>query len=184
MNRREDDPSTRPADGASQPVSPAYNSEADAPTEGPRTHDAYHDTSPRGEQKQQNAELDAGDDPAEGSRDVGAPAAETAGDEGVELEEVQDTPKGATEEMTVRSDEEGALPDEKVDPMNLPDSAMPSEIAPTVGGEEPVGNVPTQDNTGGRWNVDQIAPAPPETGDLQEAFNPTSNPDEPHGEVF
>lgn len=100
------------------------------------------------------------------------------------LEEVKDFPQGATEEMTVRSDEAGDMPDDKVNAMDLPDHALPSEVAPSVGASESSeGDVPTQDNTGGRWNVDTIAPAPPETEDLQEAFNPTSQPDDSHSEV-
>ena len=111
--------------------------------------------------------------------------ANAPGDSRTELEEVRDVPQGATEEMTVRHDEAGDMPDEKVYAMNLPDEAMHSEIAPETGPDhEAEGDVATQDNTGGHWNVDTIAPAPPETEDLQDAFNPTSNPDEPHGEVF
>jgi hypothetical protein len=160
----EDDPTRK---------NPAYQSEADAPAEGARDHDTYHDNQHQGENQQQDAELNEGDDPAEG-----APAT-------TELEEVRDLPQGATEEMTVRSDEAGDMPDDKVNAMDLPDNALPSEVAPEAGNTPPAeGDVPTQDNTGGRWNVDTIAPAPPETEDLQDAFNPTSNPDDPRGEVF
>jgi hypothetical protein len=156
-------------------ISPAYQAESDAPAEGARDPETYQDSpGNEGETAQQEAELTAGDDPAEGARNNGN-----------ELEEVRDVPQGATEEMTVRNDEADAMPDEKVNAMELPDEALPSEIAPTAGDDEGgEGDVPTQDNTGGRWNVDTIAPAPPETEDLQEAFNPSSNPDEPHGEVY
>lgn len=163
-------------DNEQEPVSPAYQSEADAPAEGARNPDTYEDTGNAGETAQQNAEMNAGDDPAEGARDAGSED---------ELEEVKDFPQGATEEMTVRNDEANDMPDEKVNAMDLPDEALPSEIAPEAGSHEDVeGDVPTQDNTGGRWNVDTIAPAPPETEDLQDAFNPTSNPDESRSEVF
>lgn len=85
----------------------------------------------------------------------------------LELEEVRDVPQGATEAMTVRNDEGGDLPDAKVNAMALPDDALPSEIAPEAGNSTPVeGDVATQDNTGGRWNVDTIAPAPPENEDI------------------
>lgn len=158
----------------STPPNSAYQSEADAPAEGPRDHDIYHDTNHQGEATQQAAEVNAGDDPAEGPRD-----------DSTELEAVRDFPQGATEEMTVRSDEAGDMPDDKVNAMHLPDEALPSEIAPETGNSKNAeGDVPTQDNTGGHWNVDTIAPAPPETEDLQEAFNPTSNPDDPRGEVY
>jgi hypothetical protein len=173
------------SDDDTQPVNPAYVTEDDAPSEGPRSHEQYHDSAHRGENRQKSAEMDEGDDPAEGARDVGAPAAETVREEGAELEPVQDTPQGATEDMTVRSDEAGDLPDEKVNPMNLPDSAMPSEIAPTSGTDTGAqGDVPTQDNTGGRWNVDQIAPAPPETEDIQDAFNSAPESGDSRSEVF
>lgn len=163
-----------PPEDDPKPTSSAYQSEADAPAEGPRDHDIYHDATHLDEAAQQQAELNAGDDPAEGPR-------ETA----TELEEVQDVPQGATEEMTVRSDEAGDMPDDKVNAMHLPNEALPSEIAPETGNSKNAeGDIPTQDNTGGHWNVDTIAPAPPETEDLQEAFNPTTNPDDPRGEVF
>jgi hypothetical protein len=155
------------------PTNPAYQSEADAPAEGAPDHQTYHDNKPQGESTQQHAELNQGDDPAEGTRETPT-----------ELEEVRDFPQGATEEMTVRSDEAGDMPDAKVNAMDLPDEALPSEIAPESGNTDKEGDVATQDNTGGRWNVDTIAPAPPETEDLQEAFNPTSNPDDSRGEVF
>jgi len=152
---------------------PAYKSEADAPAEGARDHNSYHDANREGESAQQEAELTTGDEPAEGKRDSATV-----------LEEVRDVPQGATEEMTVRSDEAGDMPDAKVNAMNLPNDALPSEIAPVGGNPDKQGDFATQDNTGGHWNVDPIAPAPPETEDLQEAFNPTSNPDDQRGEVF
>lgn len=168
------DTTPTPPDDDPKSTNSAYQSEADAPAEGARDHDIYHDANEQGEATQQQAQLNAGDDPAEGPRDTST-----------ELEEVRDLPQGATEEMTVRSDEAGDLPDEKVNAMHLPDEALPSEIAPETGNSKNAeGDVATQDNTGGRWNVDTIAPAPPETEDLQEAFNPTSNPDDPRGEVF
>jgi hypothetical protein len=176
MNASTPDDKKRHNEDGDDTISPAYQTTPDAPAEGARNADDYADNATTGENDQQAAELSTGDDPAEG-------APESSTDE--RLEEVKDFPQGATEEMTVRSDEAGDMPDDKVNAMDLPDDAMPSEVAPSVGASDSKeGDVPTQDNTGGRWNVDTIAPAPPETEDIQEAFNPTSQPDQPHSEVY